>query len=135
MSALSIHLERLLRSLESAGLQPPSQDVRIIEVDYTTFDIDDGTYHAHRDELRTLLEYENRFDELLQTGYSWLNLSCYGVYEGFLIVAVEVPSATVPPDNKARNLYPGCTTSVNLSGPNHTVLEHDWHVDLILTIV
>jgi hypothetical protein len=102
MSALSIHLERLLRSLESFGMQPPAQDVRIIEVDCKRFSIDDGTYHAHREELCPPLEYENRFDQLLQTGYSWLNLSCYGVYGGFLIVAVEVPSATVPPDDKPR---------------------------------
>jgi hypothetical protein len=32
---------------------------------------------------------------LFQRGYSWLNVSCYGVHNDFLIVAVEVPSETV----------------------------------------
>jgi hypothetical protein len=143
MSALSIHLDRLLRWLESTELQPPSREVRIIEVNADGFNRSDGKDHVRKDELRTPLEYENRFDELLQTGYRWLNLSCYGVYEGLLIVAVEVPSATVAqmtpsgwsPEGKPRTLHPGCATSVNLSGPARIVLEHEWRVDSILTIV
>jgi len=97
MGALSNHLDGLLRCLESSGLRPPSQDVRIIEVS-AGVNSSDGKHHVRNDELRRPSEYENRFDELLQTGYRWLNLSCYGVHEGFLIVAVEVPSATVAHD-------------------------------------
>jgi len=141
MGALSNHLDGLLRCLESSGLRPPSQDVRIIEVS-AGVNSSDGKHHVRNDELRRPSEYENRFDELLQTGYRWLNLSCYGVHEGFLIVAVEVPSATVAhmtpsgwsPEGKARTLHPGCTTSVNLSGPARIVLDHQWRVDSVLTI-
>jgi hypothetical protein len=142
MSALSNHLDRLLRWLESTGLQPPSPEVRIIELSGDRFNRIDGKGHVRKDELRKPLEYENRFDELLQTGYRWLNLSCYGVYEGFLIVAVEVPSATVAhmtpsgwsPEGKPRTLHPGCATSVNLSGPARIVLDHQWRIDSVLTI-
>jgi hypothetical protein len=98
--------------------------------------------HVRKDELRTPSEYENRFNELLQVGYTWLNLSCYGIYESFLIVAVEVPSATVPhatpsgwsPKGEPRTLYPGCATSVNLSGPANIVRDNGWRVDPLLTI-
>ena len=83
MGALSNHLHELLRCLESSGLQLPSQDVRIIEVN-AGVNRSDGKYHVRKDELRRPSEYENRFDELLQTGYRWLNVSCYGVHEGFL---------------------------------------------------
>jgi hypothetical protein len=141
MGPLFNHLHGLLRWLENSGLQPPSQDVRIIEVN-AGVNSSDGKHHVRKDELRRPSEYENRFDELLQTGYRWLNLSCYGVHEGFLIVAVEVPSATVAhmtssgwsPEGKARTLRPGCTTSVNLSGPARIVLDHQWRIDSVLTI-
>jgi hypothetical protein len=144
MSALSIHLERLLSWLESIGLYPPSKDVRIIEVNTDGSNRgDDGREQVRKDGLRRTSDYEGKFDELLQTGYSWLNLSCYGVYEGFLIVAVEVPSATVPhmapsgwsPEGRPRALRSGCPTSVNISGPARIVLDHEWSVDSILTIV
>jgi len=142
MGALSKHLDRLLPWLESIGLQPPSRDVRIIELSADRFNRIDGKAYVRKDELRSPVEYENRFDELLQTGYDWLNLSCYGVYGGFLVVAVEVPSATVPlmtpsgwsPEGKPRTLQPGCHTSVNLSGPARNVLDHEWRVDSVLTI-
>jgi hypothetical protein len=142
MSALSDHLERLLHSIEGLGLQPPAQDVRIIEVNDSHLNRDDGTYHVRRDAFRKPFDYEARFNELLQLGYGWLNLSCYGVYEGFLIVAVEVPSATVSrmtpsgwsPEGEPRSLRPGYHTSVNVSGPASTVLDQQWRIDSVLTV-
>jgi len=122
MSALSNYLDMLLHWLESIGLHPPSQDVRLVEVI-----LGDGTYHVRRDELRKPLDYGARFEELLRAGYSWLNMSCYGVHNGLLIVAIEVPSPRV-------GLSPGCTTRVNLSGPARIVLDQHWHVDSVLTI-
>ena len=133
-SSLSSHIDRLIQFLVSVGLQPPSQNVRIIEVDDKRMNIKDRTLHVRRKEPRTPLECENRFDELLRTGYSWLNLSCYGVYKDLLIVAVEIPSATVPPEGKPRTLHPAYATSVNISGPNNGVLAHQWSTDFILTI-
>jgi len=122
VSALSNYLDMLLHWLESIGLQPPSQDVRILEIS-----LGDGTYHVRRDELRKPLDYEARFEELLRAGYPWLNMSCYGVHDGSLIVAIEVPSPRV-------GLSPGCATRVNLSGPARIVLDHQWRVDSVLTI-
>ena len=75
---------------------------------------------------KKLEEYEARVEELLQAGSPWLNMSCYGVHEGLLVVAIEVPSP--------RPLIPGHATSVNLSGPARIVVDHQWCVDSILTI-
>ena len=111
MSALSNYLDMLLHWLESIGLHPPSQDVRLVEVS-----LGDGTYHVRRDELRKPLDYGARFEELLRIGYPWLNMSCYGVHDGSLIVAIEVPSPRV-------GLSPRCPTRVNLSGPARIVLD------------
>ena len=121
MSVLSDHIERLLDGLGSIGLPPPSRDIRIIEIAPGM-----GTPHVRREALRKALEYEGRFQELMQAGYPWLNMSCYGVHDGLLIVAIEIPSP--------RSLTSGHATSVNLSGPANIVLDHRWCVDSVLTI-
>ena len=124
MTALATHLQRLLQFLEANDLHPPSEDVRIVEVGRVNQS--DGTFHVRRVDFRSPLDYEMRFDELLQGGCPWLNISCYGVHDGWLIVAVEAPSP--------RPLQPGRVTSVNLSGPSRMVLDDDWRVDSVLTI-
>ena len=124
MTALATHLQRLFQSLEVSGLQPPSKDVRIIEFNYVNQI--DGTLHVRQMDFRNPSDYATRFDELLQAGYPWLNMSCYGVHDRWLIVAVEVPSP--------RPLHPGHATSVNLSGPSRIVLDRNWRVDSVLTI-
>ena len=131
MTVLSNHLDRLVHWLASIGLQPPSQDVRIVEVSVNNYNLGDGTYHIQKDDLRKPVDYEVRFNELLASGYSWINLSCYGVHHGFLIVAVELPGFD---DGDANALTPGRNPSVNLSGPRRDVLDRGWCVDSVLTI-
>jgi hypothetical protein len=123
LSALSFHLDRLLRWLEAMGLQPPSQDIRILEISQISPVSQDCTYHVRTDQLFSPLEYESRFNEILGTGYSWVNMSCCGIQDGSLIVIIEVPAP--------RTLYPGCSTSVNLSGPG---TDQAWNVARVLTI-
>ena len=121
MSVLSDQLERLLDWLGSIGLPPPTRDIRIIEIASGM-----DTPRVRRGALRKTFEYEGRFQELMQAGYPWLNMSCYGVHDGLLIVAIEMPSP--------RHLTPGQATSVNLSGPANIVLDHQWCIDSVLTI-
>src|SRR5208337_1368660 len=116
---LHLHLDRLLRSLRDAGLQPPSQDFRIVELPQEGL----GRFSTHRDALHTPSDYAIRFNELLRAGYRWINLSCYGVYDVHLIVAVELPGV----DDQSP-LMPGRHTAVNLSGPARIVLEQNWEV-------
>lgn len=134
MSALSVHLHRLFQFLESVRLQPPSTDLRIVELHPDDLDLKEGRYHVSARHLKKPAEYESRFEELIQRGYPWLNLSCYGVHNGFLIVAVEVPSETVPTasGSEKRKLHQGCATSVNLSGPQGHVVQQQWSTDSVL---
>ena len=125
MSALSSHLDRLLQRLESLGLHQTSRVVRIVEISQISRVSADGTYHVRRDQLRKPVEYESRFDELLATGYSWLNMSPCGVHDGSLIVMIEVPGP--------RTLYPGCFTSVNTSWRTPPK-GAEWNVAGVLTI-
>src|SRR5258708_29995631 len=131
MSALSSHLDGLILWLETARGQVPSHEVRMLEVNTREVNLKDGKYHVRKDQLRLPSQYESRFDELLQMGYPWLNLSCFGVYDGFLIVAVEVP--TLPDVTPFRSSLQQLT-SVNISGPQSIVCDAAWALDSVLTI-
>lgn len=124
MSALSDHLDRLFSWLKSTGLEPPSKDVRIVEVPSA------GTSCVRHESLRKPLEYEARFEELIRATYPWLNMSCKGVHEGLLIVAIELPSYRLPREKCPVDFV----TSVNLSGPASNVVDRDWRLDSYLTI-
>lgn len=152
------HLGALLQWLDSIGLAPPSRDIRIVEInsktpwvpseDYKIGEKEDGLpltkpsemetdycrYHIRKDELLTPDEYENRFHELLAVGYTWLNMSCYGVHAGFLIVAIQVPGPILPQGGK-RKLFPGCVTAVNLSGPCNEARRRNWDAGWQLEVV
>ncbi|MFZ3339242.1 MAG: hypothetical protein WA609_12070 [Terriglobales bacterium] len=81
-----------------------------------------------RDQLRKPSDYDSRFDELLKEGFSWLNMSCYGVYDGFVIVAIEVPY------RERGTLRPGIVTPVNFSGPSASVSSRGWNVEELLLV-
>jgi len=140
MSALADHLDRLLQWLKNIGLEPPAREVRIVELRPDDFDQADGRHHIVIERLREPSQYANRFDDLLRVGYVWLNMSCYGIHDDLLIVAIEAPSDTVPLwtasgwSEQPRELHPGCATSVNLSGPTRAVIDHEWNVDSILVV-
>lgn len=54
MSALSDHLDRLLHSMEGFGLQPPAQDVRIMEISVSDLNRDDAELRRFRLEERVV---------------------------------------------------------------------------------
>jgi hypothetical protein len=94
--SLDHHLTALFDWLGSLHELPKHSGVRVIEL---------------RGERKLLGadEYAARFAHLLEAGYGWINLSCYGLLDERLVVAVELPRdpAGVPPGK----------TSVNYSGP------------------
>ena len=54
-------------------------------------------------------EYEKRFDELLNMGYAWINMSAMGIMDNAFIVEIGLP---IQGRNAPRN-----KVSVNYSGP------------------
>lgn len=109
-------LETLFDSLERLTL--PARRALVVELG-----LEPGS--VRREEFREPADYEARFQELLAAGFPWINVSCYGLYEGRLLVVVELP----------REATGAARTSVNYSGPMRVVLEHDWDVSHALTIV
>lgn len=120
MSALSNCLDDLFGFLSKLGLVPPSQDVRIAEIPQGALVTAEGRIRISRAALYTTADFEPRFERLRSLGLPWINVSCYGVYERFLIIGIEVPNR--PPD-----AAPASRTSINYSGPPARVLEHEWN--------
>jgi hypothetical protein len=125
MSTLANELQRFLDFLGNQGLQPPTRKSRIVEIPQGAPVDPLGRIRLQRHEVRDPADYEARFDELMKAGLPWLNVSCYGVEEGTLIVGIEVPA--VPPKPSSR-------TSVNFSGPTAKVVGSGWKIDQVLAI-
>ncbi len=120
MSALSSSLIQLLEFVSRQEPLPPSREVRIVEIPQHAPLADNGRIRVSRASLRTPAEYESRFEDLLSLSLPWINMSCYGVYNGFLIVGIELPGSR-------RNVDSVSPPSINYSGPQARVIEHDWN--------
>lgn len=118
-------LEGLLTFLVAAGNPPPTRSFRIIEIRRDAPVDHRGRVRVKRTDFLEPTQYEQRFDELLASGLSWINLSCYGVDGENLVVGIEVPKQT------PIRVSP---TPVNYSGPCGAVLAHEWRADENLVI-
>jgi len=117
MSALANELQRFLVFLGNQGQQPPTRRLRIVEVPRPASLDQLGRIRLLRDEIREPADYETRFDELLKAGLPWLNMTCFGVEDGSLIVGIELPA---PASKKSLR------TSVNFSGADAKLLGNGW---------
>jgi hypothetical protein len=121
---MTILSDNLVTLCEFLGTPITWRGMKIFEVG-SSYD-DHGRLRISSDQLLTPEAYSGRFDELLARGYAWVNLSCFGIYDGFMLVGVEVQSATTASISK---------TSVNYSGPPMSVLRHGWDASQALAIV
>ncbi len=110
MSRLRKSVDELATWLQSRGA-PAWSEVALFEVSHETrFDCtatNQERIHIRKTELHSLESYEVRFEQLLNQGHSWINLSGFGVLGAILVVLVEIPRESV----SARQTF------VNFSGP------------------
>jgi hypothetical protein len=106
MKSLKEHVDRLLTWIEPSN-QVAWTDLRIVELQRDEVGAPILRLPAVR--LKKIDEYEMRFSELIGAGYSWINLSCYGIASGVMIVTIELPSRAVG--------FAAGRTPVNISGP------------------
>jgi hypothetical protein len=118
-------LERLDALLRQTDGFPPAEGVWMVEIASSAPMDDHGRLRVHRRDLIEEAAYAPRFEALLALGPPWLNVSCYGVYDGRLVVAIELPA---PPLDR------GCTTAINVSGPSIAARARGFAVDAVLTI-
>jgi hypothetical protein len=86
----------------------------------------DAGWIAQVGALQTTGDFSSNFDRLLVAGYSWINLSAYGLFRGNLIIGVELP-------REPTGIPPGLT-SVNYAAPARKLDgAADWELNLTLT--
>jgi hypothetical protein len=123
MTRLDDRLAELVEFLKA--LQPPrTSPIVMIEMQGSDPLDPNGRLLLQADRFASAETYAARFEQLLDLGLPWINLSCIGVLHDKLVVAVEFPS---PPSGRATR------TSVNLAGPSRAVLDHDWDAGLVLS--
>ena len=125
MKNLSEALRDVRLLLGKIGFVQPPDEVWLLELPADAPTDERGRVRVRAAELVQEGAYASRFEELLSIGPAWLNVSCYGVHEGRLIVAIELPAA---PLNR------GLKTAVNVSGPTHAGRANGWTVDDVLDI-
>lgn len=122
---LELHVARLLAFCERVAAPVPSHAATLI------LDTSDPRVIANRgwtlpaSVLVQVPDFAPRFRTLLASGYSWINLSAYGVFRSALIVGLELP--------RERGDVPEGFTSVNYSGPSIGVTgTPSWELELTL---
>lgn len=116
--SLREHVHVLVADLTARYPELVFEGIRVVEIGSRP-DLDvRGRFQLHD-------EYEERFHALLREGFAWLNVSCYGLLQGALVVAIEVPGS-----HSTR----GRRTSVNYSGPTAAVVEHNWDATTVLAV-
>ena len=71
--------------------------------------------------------YAKRFDELLDSGYFWINMNALGIWQDNLIVVIELPSY--------KSYIPRSKVSVNFSGPSIIDGKPQWDLSKRIEIV
>ena len=102
-AAFDFHLARVVTYFRKSCPKATWSEVRFFEGEPL-----DGRFLS-TNVLLSPSDYRARFCELLEEGYSWLNLSASGVLDDWLILSVEWP--------QYGNSTPREYVSVNLSGP------------------
>lgn len=72
-------------------------------------------------------DYTKRFDELLDSGFHWINMNAFGIWSGNLIVVIELPSY--------KSGIPRDKVFVNFSGPALINKKPQWDLSERIEIV
>ena len=125
MNSFSDALNALFKFLDEEGQPPPTREVCVIEIPVDARMDERGRVRIARTDFRDPADYESRFEMLIKSGLPWVNISCYGVLDGKLVVAIEPSRA--PASLTTR-------TSLNYSGPVTAARQQDWSVDPVLVV-
>jgi hypothetical protein len=101
----------------------PENWIDILIIEDPMFHVRGEEWKVARKSLLTPGEFENRFNELLARGYSWININFGGVYQNNAIVFIEYP--------KESSGVPKEKVSINQSGPQ----GYEWDLDKKLCVV
>jgi hypothetical protein len=121
MSSLKKNFETLLKFAEENNFSQSFSQVYFVEDKDIEFFSNSNLHKIPREALLSFESYENRFDELLNQGHSWINMYLSGIFNNFLLVIIEIPDY--------ENNVPREFVSVNFSLPEKRVTENNWSID------
>jgi hypothetical protein len=84
-------------------------------------------YKIPRSALIPSKDYVERFDELLDRGYHWINMNAFGIWRDNLIVVIELPGY--------KGDRPREKVSVNFSGPAIINEKPQWDLSERIEII
>ncbi len=126
MSELKKHFERLMEFAIQSNFHKPFSQVYFVEgKSIQGFYGSNKICELFRQDIFTFETYESRFNELLNQGYSWINMHFAGILNNNLLIVIEIPNY----ENTIK------FTSINLSGPSKKVTEKDYSLDSFIKIV
>jgi len=122
MGDLELFIHKLTEWVHSLNGCPENWlDLKIVED--SSFIIRSEAWELPKAALLSVMEYEDKFSDLLSSGYSWINLNFGGIHNDTAIVFVEYP--------KHSSGCPKDKVTVNLSGPD----GNEWDLSKKLRIV
>ena len=128
MSVLKHQISLLIGWMEQRRKIPAWKRIRILDTTHpdVCWKPEISGWQVTEGSLVSPEDYEQQFHTLVHAGYSWINLSLYGVHDDSLVVGIELPSepSKVPPGK----------TSINFSGPAIRNGKIDWQLRLELSL-
>lgn len=118
-------LDTLVAFLIERGVHPPTRRFKMFEIKADATVDDNGRIHLGKDELFLPAEFEQRFEAIMSSRASWVNVSCYGAKSGFLLIGVERPLSSK---------VSAKPTSINFAGPPTSVISNGWSCDSVVVI-
>lgn len=125
MSALTTALDMLVAFLIERGADPPTWSMKIFEIRHDSTVDDKGRLQIRKDDLHSPEEFEERFEAIATSRISWVNVSCYGVKNGFMLIGIETPRGVSSSTKPA---------SINFAGPSTAVTNNGWSSDSVVAI-
>lgn len=102
MARLEIIIERITHSFDSI---PDYEDCLVFD----SYFIDRNKNEISEICFKTISEFSNEFEQILHNGFSWINVSLYGIYKKKLLFCIETP--------KESKGFPFEHVAINTLGP------------------
>lgn len=128
MSELKKYFERLMDFARQSNFNQPFSQVYFVEDKAIQHSFDSNkSSEIFRENIFTFENYENRLNQILNQGHSWVNFNFAGMLDDSLLIIIELPNY--------KNNVPFESVSVNLSLPEERVIENDWKTTDFVKII
>jgi hypothetical protein len=96
-------MEGLVASIQERGEIPDYDTIWVVEtchIEFVPRPHVPPIMRFKQTSIHSIKEYEQRFQEILQSGVPWVHLSCFGITAGSMLIGIDIPrySNFVTPD-------------------------------------